>query len=97
MNWPVITPLLLFTGGMASLVAFFGVRHLIMDKELRLDHNTQRRLETKTEQLDYDAMQHVAKDPAGRFTKTATQEHANRDQRLQDLRANKEAASNDKL
>lgn len=94
MNRPEITPLFLFTGGMICLALFFGGRHLIKDKELRLDHQKQNRLATQTEQLDFDAMAKVADDPDGKLTKEAIEEEKKRSQRKQDIKQEKEKAAN---
>lgn len=69
---------------------FFGGRHLVKDKELRLDHNQQNRLATKTEQLDFDSMAKVADDPDGKLTKEAIEEDKKRQARKEDIRKEKE-------
>lgn len=96
-NRPEITPLFLFTGGIISLALFFGGRHLIKDKELRLDHKVQNRLATQTDQLDFDAMGKVAEDPDGKLTKDAIQEDQKRNERLKDIRDEKEQKANNKV
>ncbi|KAJ9475096.1 hypothetical protein PHBOTO_005166 [Pseudozyma hubeiensis] len=97
MNRPEITPLFLFTGGMICLALFFGGKHLVKDKELRLDHKQQNRLATQTDQLDFDAMAKVAEDPDGKFTKDAIAEDKRRQQRLEGIREEKEEKANKKV
>jgi hypothetical protein len=96
-NRPEITPLFLFTGGIVCLALFFGSRHLLKDKELRLDHAQQNRLKTQTEQLDFDAMKHVAEDPEGKLTKQAIDEERERGKRLEQIKQEKEDKANKKL
>ncbi|KAI3482369.1 hypothetical protein L1887_54924 [Cichorium endivia] len=76
---------------------FFGSRHLLKDKELRLDHAQQNRLKTQTEQLDFDAMKHVAEDPEGKLTKQAIDEERERGKRLEQIKQEKEDKANKKL
>ncbi|CBQ72410.1 hypothetical protein sr13117 [Sporisorium reilianum SRZ2] len=90
LNRPEITPLFLFTDGMVCLALFFGGRHLIKDKELRLDHQQQNRLATQTEQLDFDAMAKVADDPDGKLTKDAIEEDRRRSQRKHEIKQDKQ-------
>lgn len=97
MNRPEITPLFLFTGGIIGLALFFGGRHLVKDKELRVDHKQQNRLATKTEQLDFDAMAKVADDPEGKLTKEAIEEEKKRSQRKEDIKQDKQEKAADKL
>ncbi|GAC93001.1 hypothetical protein PHSY_000562 [Pseudozyma hubeiensis SY62] len=97
MNRPEITPLFLFTGGMICLALFFGGKHLVKDKELRLDHKQQNRLATQTDQLDFDAMAKVAQDPDGKLTKDAIEEDKKRQQRLEGIREEKKEKANDKV
>ncbi|KAN0064588.1 hypothetical protein ACQY0O_002216 [Thecaphora frezii] len=87
---PEITPLLLFTSGIASLALFFGFRHLFTDPELNLDHQAQKRLQTKAENLDFDSMKHIAEDPDGKLTKQGIELERQRQQRRQDLKDERE-------
>lgn len=97
MNRPEITPLFLFTGAIIGLALFFGGRHLVKDKELRVDHAQQNRLATKTDQLDYDAMAKVAEDPEGKLTKEAIEEEQRRTQRKKEIKEEKQEKAKDKL
>ncbi|KAJ1020692.1 hypothetical protein NDA16_004084 [Ustilago loliicola] len=96
-NRPEITPLFLFTGGMICLALFFAGRHLIKDKELRLDSKQQDRLKTKTDQLDFEAMKHVAEDPQGKLTKEAIEEDQRREERKRNIREEKQENAKNKL
>ena len=96
-NRPEITPLFLFTGAIIGLALFFGGRHLVKDKELRLDHAQQDRLKTQTEQLDFDAMAKVAEDPEGKLTKEAIEEEKKRSERREQIRKDKQEDAKKKL
>lgn len=76
---------------------FFLGRHLVKDKELRLDHNQQQRLKTKAEDLDFDEMAKVADDPDGKLTKEAIEEEKKRKQRLEGIREEKDEKAKKKM
>lgn len=97
LNRPEITPLFMFTGAIISLAVFFGGRHLVKDKELQIDHGKVDQLQTDTNQLNYEAMSHVAEDPEGKLTKDHINEERKRSQRLKDLREEKEENNNKKV
>ncbi|KAJ1572016.1 hypothetical protein NDA12_004325 [Ustilago hordei] len=97
LNRPEIVPLFLFTGGMICLAVFFAGRHLIKDKELRLDSKQQDRLKTKTEQLDFEAMKRVTEEPEGKPTKEAIEEEKKREERKRQIREEKQEEAENKL
>ena len=97
MNRPEITPLFLFTSGIICLGLFFAGRHLFRDKELRLDHAQQNRLKTQTENLNFEAMKHVADDPDGKLTREAIEEDHKRSQRKTQIQQEKVDKANDKI
>ncbi len=89
-NRPEITPL--FSSPAPSSVSPYSslVDTSSRTKKLRLDHNQQQRLKTKTEDLDFDEMAKVADDPDGKLTKEAIEEEKKRKQRLEGIREEKD-------
>lgn len=79
------------------MAVFFAGRHLIKDKELRLDSKQQDRLKTKTEQLDFEAMKRVTEDPEGKPTKEAIEEEKKREERKRQIREEKQEKAENKL